>query len=256
MSPSLVKQILGAKTTQAFARFDPESHQTGELPSSILTIKQKNLEPSMSKKIFFIFLICISCLSLFLASCNGIQATRAMDTLKETQQSIEKTQQAQQATAAALDLQKTLDVALAATSAALQTQQAADAMTQTAAVPTNTPTLEPTDTPMVPPTATDAPLPSETATLDVTATSVGGLPTATNSASTTGGTFTLTNCNSGSKTLVFQISSSGFYTEMTVPPDKCKTVRLARGDYNYYLVTCDKRGVFHMDHNVRWYWRC
>jgi len=211
------------------------------------------MEKIMPKKIPYILFIGITCLSLLLTACGGPQATRALDTLKETQQSIEKTQEAQQATAAALELQKTLDVALAATNAALQTAQAAVVMTQTAAVPTNTPTTAPTDTPAIPPTATEPPLPSETATLEASPTTYVAQPTATSST----GTFTLTNCNAGKKTINFQISQpGGYYGEMSVSPGKCKTIRLARGDYNYYLVTCNKRGVFHMDHNVQWWWRC
>jgi hypothetical protein len=141
--------------------------------------------------------------------------------------------------------------------------QVAQALTQTALV--NQP--EPTNTPLP---FTDVPAftitPIFTLTPTLTAISTEPAATSTNSAPPTATTcaqkFSLTNCNDNpsagsTKTITFQISQpTGFYTEMTVYPGKCETLRLCAGDYNYKELPCGKTGVFRMDHNVQWYWVC
>ena len=141
--------------------------------------------------------------------------------------------------------------------------QVAQALTQTALV--NQPELTNTPLPF-----TDAPtftvIPIFTLTPTFTATSTEPVFTETKSAPPTATTcaqkFSLTNCNDNpsagsTKTITFQISQpTGFYTEMTVYPGKCESIRLCTGDYNYKELPCGKTGVFHMDHNVQWYWVC
>ena len=210
----------------------------------------------MSKKTLIFLINGFICLSVLLSACGGItpQSIRATTGPGAAEQEILLTQDALKVTMDALSLQQTLDVAMRETQSALDAAKANEALTQTASVPASTATSDLIDIPVSSPTSETTALPSEMPTLIPTGESL-TLVTAT--ATSTEGTFTLTNCNEGNKKITFQISQpSGFYKEMNVNGGACQTIRLARGVYDYLLLPCRKRGQFQMNHPVQWYWYC
>jgi hypothetical protein len=207
----------------------------------------------MKNRRLLLFLTGLIFIILAVSACNNSAPTAAIPVLKETQASIERTQEAQVKTQQAFDVQKAVEE----TQAVFKLTEEAMALTLTAALPSETPTVEASETPIPTDTieTTETATPTETATATIAPTEGPCFKVLDSWCLTHEGCSTMDIINKTDSIAVIALHNKPkgtFDTRFTVAPGRC-TMMLQPGRYHYYFEYCGKTSDGWHALNYNWY---